>query len=74
MHSFINAVQPVKGGPIYHVKCLRIKEEEKSVKKEEMAVESKPDDRYAGISFDYYDCLLNETCANKQTIVEKTVK
>ena len=31
--SFINAIQPVRGGPIYHVKCLHIKEEEKSVKK-----------------------------------------
>ena len=51
--SFINAVQPVRGGPIYHVKCLHIKEEEKSVKKEEMVVENKADDRYAGLSFDY---------------------
>ena len=51
--SFINAVQPVRGGPIYHVKCLHIKEEEKSVKKEETVVENKADDRYDGLSFDY---------------------
>ena len=56
--SCINAVQPGRGGPIYHVKCLRIKEEEKSVKKEEMTVENKADDRYAGLSFDYYTCLF----------------
>ena len=33
--SFKDAVEPVKGGPVYHVDCLRLQEAEKQKKREE---------------------------------------
>ena len=33
--SFKYAVEPVKGGPVYHVDCLRLQEAEKQKKREE---------------------------------------
>mgnify|MGYP007005306970 FL=1 len=33
---FVDAVQPVANGPVYHVRCLKIREEEERKKEEEV--------------------------------------
>lgn len=54
MNSFINAVQPVQGGPIYHIHCLQLMRDKKEVKKEDsVSIPTKTADAYDSFTFDY---------------------
>lgn len=64
-YSFINAVQPISNGPIYHIHCFDMKEK-KDVKKEQSSAPStNTGSSYEGFYFEYLCFLINNTNLEK---------